>query len=203
MSVLLFIVQIVFAVIFGGGQLHTLLTKDAVASPTWYGLWVVFSIFSVRLALDSYRRNRTSRDHLFIVIIYLLWLVLILADFLVVIFLRWHWGLQDTINSVVALLTTGIVWAIFKDLTLPTARGWLSAAYKAVPQFTLAGSLLFYGPGSVASTSLITGFCNIGMRVYQTYLQRKNDPAITALLVSELANWASFWALIICWIIAH
>jgi uncharacterized membrane-anchored protein YitT (DUF2179 family) len=204
---ILFGVQILSALLFGGGQLiHMLLQTIAGINATWYVSWLVFLILNLVLTVRAYR-NEASRAKLYQICTYSVWTVLILLDLLVLIWKGVRLNGQDAILG--GLVTLGVS-AIFAEalrrkqpLADPMIKGWLAVCFKAIPQLILAVNIACHGGAGLSFLAIIGGHVGILARLAQLGfpLPKKGlDRNILGSALSEYANEGSWIVVTIVWI---
>ncbi len=199
---LLFVIQIVGALVFCGAYFLRSLHDVKGSSLVQFGLVATYLLFHLGLGVGAHRASpsRTTRQAIFT---YTLWFVLISAVFVATgTNQAYRWNDKETIQ----LLTTGILTAIVlaaiaiqhKKLSDPMAKGLFAIAYKSVPQLLLAWKFLAEGASGTPGLSVIMGHFTILIRIGQIYFMVREagwDRNRIWLATSETLNEAS-------WIIA-
>jgi hypothetical protein len=204
---LLFGVQIVGAIIFGGSQFLRMLTTSQGVSISWYGAWEVFLILNLVLALRSHR-NQASRVTLQTIMSYVLWLVVVNLDLGTMIAKNTGtWNERDTTTTLFALVGVATVLIISKRrqlaITDPLVRGYLAIFFKALPQLILAYNMLVMGGNGLAGVTIIAGHITVLTRLGQLWFSIREagwDRNRLGSAIAELANEISWMIVTIVWL---
>lgn len=207
---LLFGVQIVCTLIFGGAQFVRMLTTSKGVSISWFVLWEAFLILNLILAAKAHK-NQPSRVTLQTLISYRLWVVMVAADLGVMIFKgRGTWDRNDTITTAIALLGILLTFAVgrahghgFAD---PIIKGWLAVFFKGIPQLTLAYKIFLVGGAGLAGLTMVMGHITVLTRLGQlvfSICEAGWDRNRRGSALSEIANETSWTVTTIAWLYHH
>ena len=205
---LLFGVQILFAIIFGGGQIYRMLTTGKGVSISWFVFWEVFLLLNLVLAMRAHR-NQPSRVTRQALASYVLWVGIVSASIVVMLVRKTgHWQSIDTVTTgIVALgVVVTIVVARIRGAKLadPIIKGWYAVFFKGVPQTTLAANILIIGSGAgLAGSTLIAGHVTVLTRLGQVIFSVKEagwDRNRMGSALSEMANELSWVVVTIAWL---
>lgn len=205
---LLFGVQIVCTLIFGGLQFLRMLTTSQGVSITWFGFWEVFLVLNLVLALRAHR-NQPSRVTLQTIFSYSLWTVMVTLDLGVMIVKgTGTWNGRDT--ATVALAASGIavtlLVAFLNQLGIadPIVKGYLAVCFKAVPQLIMAYNIFVMGGAGLAGTTVVTGHITVLTRLGQLMFSIREagwDRNRQGSAISEIANEASWFICTMVWLV--
>lgn len=204
---LLFIIQIVCTIIFGGGQFVRMLATAQGVSMSWFIFWEIFLIINLILALKAHK-NQPSRVTWQTIGSYTLWVIMVTADLGVMV---WKgtgtWSKNDTITAIIAgtgiLATLIIAMRNSNGINDPIAKGWLAVFFKATPQLMMAIKIMSVGAAGLAGTTVITGHITVLTRLGQLAFSIKEagwDRNRKGSAISELANEGSWVITTIAWL---
>lgn len=204
----LFGVQLVCAVVLCGSFFFRILqTVQGVSLSMLLGVEAFF-VLNFLLALRA-RAAQPSRVTTQAVAAYAAWIVLAGSD-VVAIFLNggYRWSLNDTLTSLIVVVggAATISYASIRQLPIsgPGIRGSLSVAAKALPQFFLAAKIIGEGGAGIPAASIISGHITGLVRLGQMLValrEGRTDRNRFWLVVTEIANEASWVAVTIAWLL--
>lgn len=205
---LLFVVQIVCALLFGGSQTLHMLSSTEGLSISWFLFWALFLVINLGLSVQAHRTqpSRVTRQTVWA---YAIWTTIIAANLTA---LAWRgtgsWTFIDDLTAAIAV--AGIVATLgvgawrglgWRD---PIVRGWLAVFFKGVPQLTLAWNLAQVGGGGLAPLGVIAGHVTICTRLGQLCFSIREagwDRNRVGSLISEIANEGSWIVATIVWLL--
>jgi hypothetical protein len=204
---LLFLMQIGFAVIFGGSQFVEMLTSTEGVSASWFGAWEIFLLLNLWLAWHAHKAqpSRITSQTLWS---YGIWAVMITLN-LVSVILRdsWSWNERDTITSVavgtcvaITLVLASSTGQTIKD---PLVKGWLAVWFKTIPQLILAWNILLVGGDGLSLVAICAGHATILSRLGQLVLSVREagwDNNRRGSLLSEIPNGISWAIVTVVWV---
>lgn len=202
---LLFVVQVVCTVIFGGAQFKRILKTTKGLSVTWFLFWELFLILNLVLAFDAHA-VQPSRVTWQTLASYLLWTVVVTAD-LAVLLWRWPgWKRGDTITVLLSGAGTIVLLLIAfitkQSLADPMMKGWLAVFCKAIPQVMLACVIWNQRGGGPPMATIITGHVTVSTRLGQlafSIAEAGWDTSRIASAFSEAANELSWILVTVFW----
>jgi magnesium-transporting ATPase (P-type) len=172
-SDMLFVIQIVGALVFCGAYFFRSLHDVKGSSLVQFGLVATYLLFHLALGVGAHRASpsRITRQAIFT---YTLWFVLISAVFIVTgTNAAYRWNDKETAQLLTASILTVIVLATaivqHKKLSDPMAKGLFAIAYKSVPQLLLAWKFVAEGASGTPGLSVIMGHFTILIRLGQIY----------------------------------
>ncbi len=204
---LLFLVQIICAVAFGGSQFFTMLNTSQGVSISWFATWEVFLVLNLFLTIRAHR-NKPSRVTLQTVWSYAITVVVVTLDLSAIVWRNTGaWSGIDTLTVVcvgIGVVATCFV-AKFKQLPIadPLVRGYLAIFFKAIPQLTLAYNMLQVGGAGLAGVAIVVGHLAILTRLGQLWFSIREagwDRNRIGSAISELANEVSWVVVTIVWL---
>jgi len=203
---LLFVLQIVLAVISGGSQFLRLLTTSQGVNVSWLASWLIFLVINLALTIRAHR-SRPSRVTLQTVLTYGAWTTVIAADLGALLWLgRELWDVKDTVT--VGLVGLGVVlvcfWAWRRGLGLidPMVNAGFAMCFIGLPQLTLAYKIFTVGGAGLAGAMLLAGHIGILTRLGQLYFAIREagwDRNRLAAALSELANETTWLLVTAAW----
>jgi hypothetical protein len=204
---LLFGVQFVCTIVFGGSQFLRMLTTSEGVSISWYGTWEVFLILNLILALRSHH-NQSSRVTRQTILSYTLWIVVVTLDLgLMIVSGTGRWNERDTTTTIFAAIGVTMVLTVANRRQLPIAdplvKGNLAIFFKAVPQLILAYNMLTVGGDGLAALAVITGHVTILTRLGQLWFSVREagwDRNRIGSVIAEISNEFSWMLVTIVWI---
>jgi hypothetical protein len=205
---LLFGVQLVFTVIFGGSQFLRMLTTSQGVSVSWYGSWEIFLLLNLVLAIRAHR-NLASRVTFQVIMSYAAWVIMVTLDLGVMLAKNMGmWNGRDTVTTICAVtgVAMTLVVASRKHLAItdPLVKGYLAIFFKAVPQLILAYNVFMVGGNGLAAVAIVTGHVTIFIRLGQLFFSIREagwDRNRIGSAISEVANELSWMIVTIIWFI--
>jgi hypothetical protein len=205
---LLFGVQIVCTLIFGGSQFLRMLSTSQGVSVSWYGSWEVFLLLNLILAIRAHR-NQASRVTFQIIMSYAAWVAMVTLDLGVMLVKNTGmWNGRDTVTTMCAVVGVATTLAVASckrlAITDPMVKGYLAIFFKAVPQLILAYNMFMVGGNGLAAIAVATGHVTIFIRLGQLYFSIREagwDRNRTGSAISEIANETSWIIVTIVWLI--
>lgn len=203
---LLFGVQVVCTLIFGGAQFVRMLSTTKGVSVSWFTFWLVFLVVNLALAIRAHR-NQPSRVTLQTIGSYALWVLMVVGD-LGVMIVRGNgtWDHNDTITAVITLTGVAVILGIASIMKLgisdPVVKGHLAIFFKAVPQLTLAYKIFMVGGAGLAGLTVIMGHITVLTRLGQLIFSIREagwDRNRRGSAISEAANEGSWIIATIAW----
>lgn len=205
---LLFVVQIIGAIVFCGAYALRSLTDIRGSSIAQFGLVATFLVFHLWLGVGAHRASpsRLTRQA---ITTYVVWFVLMLVIVVVVATNpAYRWNEKDTTTIMVAVVLTLLVLVLSYALNLkirdPIVKASFAIAYKTVPQVLLAWKFLADGASGTPILSIIVGHITILIRLGQIYSMVREagwDRNRICLAISETANEFSWIVATIAWVI--
>lgn len=204
---LLFGVQILFAIIFGGGQIYRMLTTGTGVSIGWFVFWEVFLLLNLILAIRAHK-NQPSRVTRQALTSYVLWVVIVSASIVVMLVRKTgEWRTIDTVTGGIVALGIAVTILIARTrgvkLGDPIIKGWYAVFFKGIPQMALAMNILLVGSGAgLAGSTLLAGHVTVVTRLGQVLFSVKEagwDRNRTGSALSEMANELSWVVVTIAW----
>ena len=203
----LFVVQLLCASAFAVGQLYAMRRTVEGVSVTWIGLWVLFLLVNLVLAVNAYRAH-ASRISAQTVLIYAAWaavcgltlVMLLLAE-------ATRWNHVDTVTAVIT--GTGMAGAIVigraRGLAIsdPMVRAAFAVFSKAVPQLTLAWNISLHGGGGISVVAFTVGHITICTRLWQVWYSIREagwDRNRIGIAIGEAANELSWIVTTVAWV---
>jgi hypothetical protein len=204
---LLFAVQIVCTLLFGGSQFLRLLKTSQGVSITWFLFWEVFLVLNLVLTIRAHYRQ-PSRVTLQTVLSYVAWTTVVTADLGLMLWKHTGlWTSSDTLTSAVAGagIAATLIVAYRRRLTVydPVVRGYLALFFKAIPQLTLAYSIYKMGGAGVAGVAVVTGHVTICTRLGQLWFAIREagwERNRIGSAISEVANEGSWIVATAVWL---
>lgn len=204
---LLFVIQVIGAVLFCGAQFLRSLVDVRGVSIVQFGLVATYLIFHLALGIGAHRA-RPSRLTRQAIITYCTWFLLIVAIIgAVLVNGSYRWSVQDTTTLLIALVLTLLIVVVGhrRNLTIanPAIKALLAIAYKSVPQVLLAWKILAEGGSGIPAVTIVVGHLTILIRLGQIYLMVREagwDPNRKWLAISETANEVSWAIVTIAWL---
>lgn len=204
---LLFVVQIVGAVVFCSAQFLRSLVDVRGVSVAQFGSVATYLIFHLWLGIGAHqvKPSRLTRQA---ITTYCTWFVLIVAIIGAVLANgTYHWSVQDTTTIGIALALTALVFvaghACNKTVADPMIKAWLAIAYKSVPQVLLAWKIMAEGGSGIPGLAVVVGHATILIRLGQIYFMINEagwDRNRKWLAISETANELSWIVASIAWL---
>ena len=203
---LLFILQLVLALISGSSQFLRLLTTSQGVNVSWLASWLTFLVINLELTLRAHR-SRPSRVTLQTVLTYGAWTFVIAANLAL---LLWRgteaWDGKDTMTAVMVglgLLLT-LIYARIRRLgfTDPLVNAGFGMCFIGLPQLTLAYKIFTVGGAGLAGGMLLAGHIGITTRLGQLMFAIREagwDRNRLAAALSELANEATWLLVTLAW----
>lgn len=206
---ILFVIQIMGAVIFCGAYFVRSLSDVTGSSLIQFGLVATFLLFHLALGLGAHRASpsRTSRQT---IATYAVWLVLIVAIIVAAgTNPAYIWTEKETTQLTTAITLSGLVVLLVvgsrKRFSDPMIKAFFAIAYKSVPQILLAWKFLAEGASGTPVVSVVVGHLTIIIRLGQIYFLVKEagwDRNRVWLAISETANELSWVVATIAWVIS-
>jgi hypothetical protein len=166
---LLFWIQVILALIFGGGQIFHMLTVSTVGvSTTFFGAWAVFTIFNLYLSFQAHS-VQPSRATAQALSVYVLWILITTSNLGVLVFVGGlTWTIVDTISAATIVLGIAVIMGKreFKD---PITKGLLAALFKGITHLALGAGIYLYGAEGVSLLTLVVGHITINIRLGQIW----------------------------------
>lgn len=204
----LFGVQMICAVVLCGSFFfRALQTVQGVSLSMFVGVEAFFAL-NLLLALRAHA-TRPSRVTAQAVVAYAAWVVLAGSD-VAAIFLNggYRWSRNDTLTSLIVAAGSAVVisYASVRRLPLsnPGIRGGLSVVAKALSQFFLAAKVVGEGGAGIPAASIIAGHITGLIRLGQMLFALRESSADRNrfwLVVTEIANEASWVAVTVAWLL--
>lgn len=205
---LLFVLQIIGAVVFCGAYALRATTDVTGSSVVQFCLVGAFLFFCLTLSIGAYRTkpDRATKQG---IITYVVWLVLL---FLVIGTTlsneEYRWNDKETTMLVMGLVLTGVVFLIgitsHTQVTDPMMRGLFAIAFKAVPQVLLAWKFFHEGASGTPLAAIIVGHVTILIRLGQIYFMVRAsgwDRNRKWLALSEISNEVSWIIATVVWFV--
>jgi len=205
---LLFVLQIVLALISGGSQFLRLLTTSQGVNVSWLASWLTFLVINLELTLRAHR-SRPSRVTLQTVITYGAWTTVIAANLAL---LLWRgteaWDGKDTLTAAMVgmgLLLT-LLYARSRRLgfTDPLVNAGFGMCFIGLPQVTLAYKIFTVGGAGLAGGMLLAGHIGITTRLGQLLFAIREagwDRNRLAAALSEVANEGTWLLVTAAWLV--
>lgn len=203
---LLFGVQVICTLTFGGAQFIRMLSTTKGVSVSWFAFWLVFLVVNLALAIKAHR-NQPSRVTLQTIGSYALWVLMVVGD-LGVMIIRGNgtWDHNDTITAIITLTGVAVVLAVASIMKLgisdPIVKGHLAIFFKAIPQLTLAYKIFMVGGAGLAGLTVIMGHITVLTRLGQLIFSIREagwDRNRRGSAISEAANEGSWIITTIAW----
>jgi hypothetical protein len=203
---LLFVLQLVLALISGSSQFLRLLTTSQGVNVSWLACWLIFLVINLELTLRAHR-SRPSRVTLQTVLTYGAWTSVIAANLAL---LLWRgteaWDHKDTVTAVMVglgLLLT-LMYARIRRLGLtdPLVNAGFGMCFIGLPQLTLAYKIFTVGGAGLAGGMLLAGHIGITTRLGQLMFAIREagwDRNRLAAALSEIANEATWLLVTVAW----
>jgi len=201
---LLFWFQIIVAWIFTFPQIRNILIdKTQGLTLALYSTSILYNIFSLSLAISSYRVN-PDKIRKQTIIIFLQWLV-----FTNLIFIfglkKIIWRPGDTLICIIIFILSTITVLYYKGIKDPFSRGFLSVWCKSIPQLWLGYTMLSVGSSQgLPLLTLIAGYLLCITRMVQVLLSALKggwDGPIKGLFLGESSNVFAWTISVIIWTI--
>ncbi|MDO8621807.1 MAG: hypothetical protein Q7R80_01090 [bacterium] len=168
---LLFGVQMICGVIFGGSQILRLVQTTQGVNISWFALWEGFILLNLVLAVRAHQAQ-PSRVTWQTIASYILWAVVVTIALGV---MGWNrsgaWDRHDSITAMLAALgiavTIGIAIRRRIQLADPIVRGMIAVFCKAVPQLALAYKIAMVGGAGLAGAAIVFGHVTVLTRLGQ------------------------------------
>ncbi len=202
----LFVLQVVCALIFGVEQYRSTLKTTKGMCITLFFFWEGFLSMNLVLAWQAHTAQ-PSRVTLQTLIIYGLWTLLITANIVLFLWKRIPWNSSDTMNmilgggAIVFIPLTGIM--LGKGIDDPWIKGWLAIFCKATPQLLLAREIWRQGGGGPPAgtvwfghVTVISRLCQLGFSIAEAGW----DESRLASAFSEALNELSWVVVTIVWL---
>ncbi|OGY31681.1 MAG: hypothetical protein A2805_02180 [Candidatus Andersenbacteria bacterium RIFCSPHIGHO2_01_FULL_46_36] len=205
---LLFVVQIIGAVLFCGAQFLRSLVDVRGVSIVQFGLVATYLIFHLALGIGAHRA-RPSRLTRQAIATYCTWFLLMIAIIGAVLANgSYRWSVQDTTTLLIALVLTLLIivvghWYNF-TIANPVTKALLAITYKSVPQVLLAWKILAEGGSGIPALTVLVGHLTILIRLGQIYMMVREagwDPNRKWLGISETANGITWVIATIAWLL--
>jgi hypothetical protein len=207
---ILFLVQIGLALVFGGSEFLRLLSTSQGVPIFWLASWLAFLVINLILTIQAHR-GRPSRVTLQAIGSYALWTAIIASD-LIVLFIKGTdiWGARDTITAIIVgvgiaitLVTARRMGRGFGD---PIVHGYFGVLFIAIPQITLAYTILreggqgLAGPALLASNfSILIRLALLGFAIAEAGWDRNRKGAA----MSEFANEVTWVLVTLAWLVRY
>lgn len=205
---LLFGVQLMCGVAFGGAQILRMFETTEGVNISWFVCWEVFLALNLTLAVRAYR-VQPGRAMVQTIASYTMWTVLITTAIGVMLWNRGGaWDSNDTVTIMIvgcgAIVT--IVIAIRNNLGMsdPMVRGWIAMFCRAIPQLALAWKITVAGSDGLSGISILAGHITMLTRLGQLICAIREagwDRNRKASAISELASWGSWIIVTIIWLL--
>jgi len=202
---LLFGIQALSALIFGGSQFVRMLTSTQGVSITWFGFWEAFLGLNLWMAFRAHK-NQPSRVTRQTLGSYSIWTSMVTADFIVAL-TKSSWDANDT-NTTILVVVGGVITFLVarsKGLAIgdPMVKAWLAVFFKFVPQILLAYKVYQVGGAGLAPLMVWNGHVTILMRIGQLAFSIREagwDRNRIGSAISEVANELSWVIVTIVWL---
>jgi hypothetical protein len=207
---ILFLIQIVLGIIFGGSEFLRLLKTSQGIPIFWLASWLAFLLINLALTIRAHL-GRPSRITLQAIGSYALWTVIIASD-LAVLFIKGSdiWRASDTITAafVGAGIAVTLLWCYRKGRGLgdPIVHGYFGVLFIGIPQITLAYTILQEGGQGLAGLALLASNFSIlirlallGFAIAEAGWDRNRKGAA----MSEFANELTWMLVTLAWLIRY
>lgn len=202
---LLFLVQLVCVLTFGGNQVIQMFTTTQGVSMIWIvssetffavNFWLVWQVHKAKHA-------RVTAQTLFIYAIFLFFGVL---EFSAMLYQGGPiWNRFDTIATVI--IVTGSILVLFVtyregiSLLSPSIKAIIAILSIGVPQLMMAFNIYAHGGAGLAAATVVVGHISVGTRYGQLLfaLRSSRDANCLSAIASESANWISWIAVTAIW----
>jgi hypothetical protein len=207
---ILFLLQIVLGIIFGGSEFLRLLETSQGIPIFWLASWLAFLVINLALTIRAHV-SRPSRVTLQAVACYALWTVIIASD-LAVLLLKGTdiWRTADTLTALIvgAGLIVTILWGYRRGrgLTDPIVHGYSGILFIGIPQITLAYTILQEGGQGLAGAALLASNFSILIRLALlrfAIAEAGWDRNRKGAAMSEFANEISWLLVTLAWLIRY
>jgi hypothetical protein len=206
----LFLVQIVLAMISGGSEFLLLLTTSQGVNLTWLASWLAFLLINLVLTLRAHR-SQPSRVTLQTFLSYAAWTTAIAACLGA---LLWKgnelWDAKDTLTAILvgAGLIITVLWAyrLGLKLTDPLVAAFFAVCFIGLPQLTLAYKIFSVGGAGMAGAMLLAGHIGIGTRLGQLWFAIREagwDRNRKGAALSEIANEITWLLVTLAWLLRY
>jgi hypothetical protein len=204
---LLFVLQIVLAIVSGGSEFLRLLTSSQGINLSWLASWVAFLWMNLGLTIRAHRAQ-PSRVTLQTVLTYVSWTTVISADLAVLVWKGSElWDLKDTVTTIFVVLgvVAAYLWARRQGLgiTDPIVNGLFAVCFIGIPQVTLAYKIFTEGGAGMAGAMLAAGHVGIMTRLGQLGFAIREagwDRNRKGAALSELANEITWVLVTVAWL---
>ncbi len=205
---LLFVLQIVLALISGSSQFIRLLTTSQGVNVSWLASWLTFLVINLELTLRAHR-SRPSRVTLQTVLTYGAWTSVIAANLAL---LLWRgtetWDGKDTVTAVMVGLGLLLILLYARirrlGLTDPLVNAGFGMCFIGLPQVTLAYKIFTVGGAGLAGGMLLAGHIGITTRLGQLWFAIREagwDRNRLGAALSELANEVTWLLVTVAWLV--
>jgi hypothetical protein len=207
---ILFLIQIVLGIIFGGSEFLRLLKTSQGIPIFWLASWLAFLLINLALTIRAHLR-RPSRVTLQAIGSYALWTVIIASD-LAILFIKGSdiWRASDTITAAIvgAGIAVTLLWGYRKGRGLgdPIVHGYFGVLFIGIPQITLAYTILQEGGQGLAGLALLASNFSIlirlallGFAIAEAGWDRNRKGAA----MSESANEMTWLLVTLAWLIRY
>jgi hypothetical protein len=204
---LLFLTQVVAAVVSGVAQFIRLIGTTQGVGVSWYAFWDAFLIINLGLAVRAHRvqPSRVTRQT---VATYAVWLVMVTAQIGAMAWGRGVWDGRDTTTALLAAvgILAVLAWCAATGTAVldPYARGGYALCFRVVPQLMLAWRLGVEGNGGFPGLSVVMGHLAILTRIGQVAFSIREagwDRNRTGSAIAEIGNEVSWCAITFAWLL--
>ncbi len=202
---LLFGVQAICALIFGGAQSFKMLTTTQGISLSWFGFWEAFIGLNLVMALKAHR-NQPSRVTRQTLGSYFIWSTVVSVDFIIAL-AKSNWDRNDTYTAILVIAGGLVIFLVAKQKELPLSdpmiKASLAVVFKFVPQLILGYKIYQVGGAGLATATVINGHVTILMRIGQLAFSIREagwDRNRIGSAISEIANETSWIIVTSIWL---
>lgn len=207
-SDILFIIQILAAIVFGGGQFIRMWTTTEGVNISYFVFWEIALILNLILAVKA-NKVQSSKVTKQVLITYVIWIILVTADLAVMIIRKTsYWDFKDDITSLIVgigILSTLVIAKKNKlGIKDPMVNGYNSMFFKAVPQLTMAYKIALEGSRGLAGTTVLAGIVTNSTRLGQLISSVKEagwDRNRKGGAISEFGSTLTWYIISIVWAI--
>lgn len=204
-NTIVFLLQIVGAVIFAGSRIIRLTQTTEGALVMEFVSILAFLLLNLSLAIRA-NREKPSTPGIQSVTVYTVWTALVSGMLVATVSNQYVWSRAD---SATLAFNVGAGWAIYvigrnENLPLadPMVRGWMALVFKSFPQVMLAVTIWGASGASLPLIAILVGHGTILLRLAQIILTGNLNGWVRssrALLLSEAGNEASWILVSIAW----
>jgi hypothetical protein len=206
----LFLAQIGLALIFGGSEFLRLLTSHEGVHLIWLASWLAFLLLNLALTIRAHA-SRASRVTLQAIGSYAVWTVVIAADLMVLSIKGANtWDASDTVTALIVglglALTLLAAYRLGWKITDPMVHGLFGVFFIAVPQVTLAYTIVAEGGGGLAGAALLASNFAILIRLGLlgfAIAEAGWDENRKGAAMSEFANEISWLLVTLAWLVRY